>query len=234
MTKQHMKTLEYKFALQRSATILAVTAFSLVLLAGVTGILLSFYYEPIAGGAFTSLRRITEFIPNGVLIRSLHDLAGNGLIGVALLQIVVMFLGRQFRPSWIAAWISGIFYALVAIGLSWTAIILDWDQVGYWRFKVELKTIEIIPVIGTYLRDILTGGNGVNSMTVEHLYTLHSYVLSAVAIALALFHLGALVYQEQERRQVRTRLNSVVSRAGFGLGSAESEKSQPSASVEVS
>ncbi|HEY9630193.1 MAG TPA: cytochrome b N-terminal domain-containing protein [Coleofasciculaceae cyanobacterium] len=209
-----MKTLEYRFALQRSATILAVTAFSLVLLAGITGILISYYYQPTAGGAFSSLRQITESIPNGVLIRSLHDLAGNGLIVVALLQIVVLFLGRQFRPSWIAAWISSIVYALVAIGLSWTAIILDWDQVGYWRFKVELKTIEIIPIIGSSLRDILTGGNGVNSITVAHLYTLHSYVLSGVAIALAVFHLGALVYQEQERRQVRTRLNGVVSRAG--------------------
>ncbi|MBI4783491.1 MAG: cytochrome bc complex cytochrome b subunit [Oscillatoriophycideae cyanobacterium NC_groundwater_1537_Pr4_S-0.65um_50_18] len=216
-----MKTLEYRFALQRSATILAVTAFSLVLLAGITGILISYYYEPTAGGAFNSLRQITESIPNGVLIRSLHDLAGNGLIVVALLQIVVLFLGRQFRPSWIAAWISGIVYALVAIGLSWTAIILDWDQVGYWRFKVELKTIEIIPLIGPSLRDILTGGNGVNSTTVAHLYTLHSYVLSGVAIALAVFHLGALVYQEQERRQVRTRLDGVVSRAGDPTESAE-------------
>ncbi len=217
-----MKTTDYRFALQRSATVLAVAAFSLVILAGVTGILLSFYYEPTAGGAFSSLRRITELIPNGVLIRSLHDLAGNGLIVVALLQIVVMFLGRQFRPSWLAAWISGIFYALVAIGLSWTAIILDWDQVGYWRYKVELKTIEIIPFIGPYLRDILTGGNGVNSTTVQHMYTLHSYVLSGVAIVLAVIHLGALIYQEQERRQVRTHLNGVVLRAA-GLVATEAE-----------
>ncbi|HEY9642929.1 MAG TPA: cytochrome b N-terminal domain-containing protein [Coleofasciculaceae cyanobacterium] len=209
-----MKTLEYRYALQRSATLLAVAAFSLVLLAGLTGILLSFYYEPTAGGAFESLRRITEVIPSGGLIRSLHDLSGNGLIVVALLQIVVLFLGRQFRPSWLAAWISGIFYTLVAIGLSWTAIILDWDQIGYWRFKVELKTIESIPVIGAQLRDILTGGNGINSTTVEHLYSIHSYVLPGIAVALGAFHLGALVYQEQERRQVRRRLDTMTGSGG--------------------
>ncbi|NJR66222.1 MAG: cytochrome bc complex cytochrome b subunit [Leptolyngbyaceae cyanobacterium CRU_2_3] len=193
-----MKTLEYRHALRRSATLLAVVALSLVLLAGLTGILLSFYYEPTARGAFESLREITEILANGGLIRSLHALAGNGLIVVALLQIVVLFLGRQFCSAWLAAWISGIFYTLVAIGLSWTAIILDWDQVGYWRFKLELKTIESIPLIGSELRDILTGGNGINSVTVEHMYTLHSYVLSAIAFVLAVVHLGALIYQERQ------------------------------------
>lgn len=198
-----MENFPYRFALQRTATLLAVAAFSLVLLAGITGVLLAYYYEPTAGGAHESLKQITEVVPNGTLIHSLHNLAGNGLIVVALLQIVVMFLGRQFRPSWLAAWISGIFYTLVAIGLSWTAIILDWDQIGYWRFKIELQTIEAIPVVGVYLRDILTGGNGVNTTTVEHLYTLHSYLLSAVAVVLGVIHLAALIYQEQERYKLQ-------------------------------
>lgn len=217
--------------MQRVATVLAMAAFSLVMLAGVTGVLLSFYYEPIAGGAFDSLRNITESVPSGALVRSLHDLAGNGLIVVALLQIVVLFLGRQFRPSWLAAWISGIFYALVAIGLSWTAIILDWDQVGFWRFKVELQIIESIPLIGNSIREILTGGNGVNSTTVVHLYTLHSYVLSAIALLIGTFHLASLIYQEQERRQVRERLDTVVSRDPSELATSQTEDDLISALV---
>jgi len=64
---------------------------------------------------------------NGLLIHSIHDHAGNLLIAIALIQIVVMFLGRQFRTSWLTAWISGILLALTAIGLSWTAMILDWS-----------------------------------------------------------------------------------------------------------
>ena len=210
-----MKTLTYRFALQRTATILAVTTLSLVLLAGLTGILLAYYYTPTAGGAFESLKQITTSIQNGGLIRSLHGLAGNGLIIVALLQIVVLFLGRRFRASWLAAWISGIFYTLVAIALSWTAIILDWDQVGYWRFKIELQTVEAIPLVGKTLLAILTGGNGVNSTTVEHLYTLHSYVLSGVALVLAIVHLGALIYQEHDRHQVRQRLEAMAAEIGL-------------------
>jgi cytochrome b6 len=200
-----MKTLNTRMALQRTTTILAVVALALVLMAGITGIALAYYYEPTAGGAFRSLEYITRDVAGGAVIRSLHDIAGNALIGVALIQLVVMFLGRQFRPSWLAAWVSGIFMTLVAIGASWTAIILDWDQIGFWRFKLEMSIVESIPVIGSALREILMGGSGISTLTVQHLYTLHSYLLSGVAIALSGLHLAALVVQEREQRQVEAQ-----------------------------
>jgi cytochrome b6 len=191
-----MKTMDYRFALQRTTTILAVVALTLVLIASVTGILLAFYYEPTAGGANRSLEFITQDVSGGSVVRSIHNIAGNALIVVGLLELIAMFLGRQFRRSWLTAWISGIFLVLAAIGASWTAIILDWDQIGYWRFKLEMKTVESLPLIGSELRQILTGG-GVSSLTVQHMYTLHSYVFSAIAVTLAVLHLAALVYQEK-------------------------------------
>jgi cytochrome b6 len=160
--------------------------------------MLSFYYEPVAGGAYQALKWIDTELPNGLLIHSIHNIAGNGLIVIALIQIVVMFLGRQFSTSWLTAWISGIVLTLTGIGLGWTAMILDWDQVGFWRFRVELGTIEAIPVIGPTLRDILTGGGAVNTTTVEHLYTIHSYLLSVGALILAIIHLWGLLRQEKE------------------------------------
>jgi len=77
----------------------------------------------------------------------------------------------------LTAWISGILFTLTAIALGWTAMLLDWTQLGYWRFNIELGTVAI-PLIGSQLRAILTGGGAINTLTVAHLYTLHSYVLS--------------------------------------------------------
>jgi len=74
-----MKTLKYQYLLQRSATILVMATFSLVLLASPTGIAL------------------TGDTTNGAWIEQLHKFAGHGLIVVAILQVVVLFLGRQFR-----------------------------------------------------------------------------------------------------------------------------------------
>ena len=151
-----------------------------------------------AGGAYQALKWIDTEVPNGLAIHSMHDLAGNLLIGVALIQMVVMFLGRQFLTSWLTGWITNILLILNAIALAWTAMILDWSQIGYWRFRIELSTIEAIPVIGGTLRDFLTGGNGVNTTTVEHLYTIHSYIISVSAILLAIVHLASLLWQEKQ------------------------------------
>ncbi|MBW4513295.1 MAG: cytochrome b N-terminal domain-containing protein [Scytonematopsis contorta HA4267-MV1] len=193
-----MQTTLLDFRLRRISTVLSVAILTLSLIAAISGVLLSFYYQPTAGGAYNSLKTISETVNNGWLFLKAHSFAGNALIVCGLVQIVVMFLGRQFRKSWLTAWISGIFLVLTAIGLDWTAMILGWTQEGYWRFNIELGTIQAIPFIGNQLRDILTGGNGVSSITVEHLFAIHSYILSVASIVVALVHLGGLLWQERQ------------------------------------
>jgi cytochrome b6 len=197
-----MNSLQYNFMLRRAATILSIVILTLAIVAATSGILIGFYYEPAAGDAYQSLNQIDESLPYGWLIYSLHDLAGNGIIAVALIQIIVMFLGRQFKRSWLTAWISGILLTLSTIGLGWTAMILSWDQLGYWRLKVELGIIESVPIVGTFISNLLTGGSGINTTTILHFYTIHSYVLSIGAIALSIVHLVALVLQEQEQKDL--------------------------------
>jgi cytochrome b6 len=184
--------------LQRVATALAVAILSIVLTATVSGLLIAFYYEPSAVNAYTTLKRVNTQVNFGWLMLTVHHLAGNGFLILALLQIIVMFFGEQFRPGWIVAWVSGILLTLNAVGLGWTSMILDWSQTGFWRFKIELGTIEAIPLVGSTLRNILVGGDAISSQTVIHLYTLHSYVLSIVAIGLSIFHLVGLSVQQRE------------------------------------
>ncbi|MGV0025774.1 cytochrome b N-terminal domain-containing protein [Phormidesmis priestleyi] len=185
------------FVFRRLSTILAVVILTLTLIAASSGILLAFYYQPSAGGAYDSLKLLDTRVAFGWLVHTMHNLAGNLVIGVGLIQIVVMFLGERFRKSWLTAWVSGILFTLSAIGLAWTAMLLTWDQIGYWRFKIELGTIEAIPLIGPTLRDIITGG-AVGTLSVEHLYTIHSYLVSIAAVTLAVIHLVSLVFQEKE------------------------------------
>lgn len=216
-----MNTEKYEFIFRRLATILAVSILTLSLSAAFTGILLAFYYEPSAGGAYESLKNIATEVPNGSLIRDVHDIAGNGVIVVSLIEIVVMFLGRKFTKSWLSGWISVIFFTLNAIALAWTAMILDWSQLGYWRLSIELQTIEAIPFIGSQLRDILTGGGAINTATVEHLYTIHSYILSVSAIAIAITHLGALLVQERQQTRLQMELKAISSTSEPDLTQAE-------------
>ncbi|MGV0102733.1 cytochrome b N-terminal domain-containing protein [Nostoc sp. DSM 114167] len=203
-----MQSTQFDKILRRIATILSVVILTLCLIYISTGVMLSFYYEPTAGGAYNSLKMINTQLPYGWLFWRAHDIAGNGVIAIALIQIVVMFLGRQFRKSWLAAWISVILLTLSAIGLDWTAMILDWTQEGYWRFSIELGTIEAIPLIGGQLREILTGGGAINTITVEHLYTIHSYLISVTTLILAIVHLSALLWQEWQMYQEAPKLEN--------------------------
>ncbi len=196
-----MQSTQFDRILRRLATILSVVILTLCLVYLSTGVLLSFYYEPTAGGAYNSLRTIDTEITYGWLFHRAHDIAGNAAIAIALVQIVVMFLSRQFRESWLIAWVSGILFTLSAIALDWTSMILDWTQTGYWRFSIELGNIEAIPLIGEQLRDILTGGGAISSVTVQHLNTIHSYIISIAAILFAVVHLFALLWQEQQMYQ---------------------------------
>ena len=194
---EFIKTDRYIYILQRTATLLAVAELTLCAIALFTGILLAFYYQPTALEAHGSLTAIINEVNNGSLVLSLHNLAGNGLIILALIQIVIVFLGRQFLLSWLTAWISGICLTLAAIGLSWTAIVLSWEQTSFWRLKIELGIVASIPVVGSTLRNVLSGGDSINSITLQHMYALHSYILVIVAIFFSVTHLTALICQEQ-------------------------------------
>ncbi|BAZ37971.1 cytochrome b/b6 domain-containing protein [Calothrix sp. NIES-4101] len=196
-----MQTTQFDITLRRITTLLSVAIITLVLIGATTGVLISFYYEPAAGKAYESLVKISTEVSYGWLFLEAHHIAGNGVVAVGLIQIVLMFLNRQFRRSWLIAWVSGILFTLSAIGLGWTAMILDWSQEGYWRFNLELGTIGSIPLIGHQLRDILTGGGGIDSVTVQHLYTIHSYVISVIALVLAIVHLVSVLWQEKQTEQ---------------------------------
>ncbi|ESA35661.1 cytochrome b6 [Leptolyngbya sp. Heron Island J] len=189
---------QYRYILQRVATLLAMVELTLCGIAALTGVMLAFYYQPTALGAYTSLKMIVNNVANGALILSLHNVAGDGLIVFALIQIVVMFLGREFLLSWFTAWISGIGLALTAMALSWTAVVLAWEQTGFWRLKIELNILGSLPWVGPTLRDILSGGSGISSFTLQHMYMLHSYVLAIAAILISITHLTALIFQEQQ------------------------------------
>ncbi len=78
--ESHAKDLKYQYFIQRSATSLVIITFLLVLLATPTGIALS-----------------SDTVTNEALNSHIHKFAGHGLIVIAALQVVVLFLGRKFH-----------------------------------------------------------------------------------------------------------------------------------------
>jgi cytochrome b6 len=73
--------------LRRITTILSVVIITLTLIGATTGILLSFYYEPAALRAYQSLKIIDTEVPYGWLFHKAHQIAGNMVVVIALIQI---------------------------------------------------------------------------------------------------------------------------------------------------
>lgn len=197
-----MKTSQVKFFLWRTATPLSVAILTLAFLAALSGMLIGFNYQPVAGKAFDSLQRIATNLSSGTLILGLHHWAGNAMIVAGIAQIFVMFLGRVARRSWLAAWVSGFGITISAIALGWTAMILDWNQLGFWRLKVELSTLGSLPVIGQLIDTVLLGGEGIGSTALTHFYAIHSYILPIAALGFAVVHLLSLINHEQQERDL--------------------------------
>ena len=99
MTSLRTTPLNIEFVARRLSTIVALVILTLTLIAAVTGILMAFYYQPMAILAYTSLEFIDHEVNYGWLIRRLHDLAGNGLVALGLVQIVTLFVGQRQRLS---------------------------------------------------------------------------------------------------------------------------------------
>ncbi|MBO9999620.1 MAG: cytochrome bc complex cytochrome b subunit [Cyanobacteria bacterium SID2] len=199
------------YGLRRSTTIVAMSIVSLVFLSAISGVLLAFYYQPAAGEAYRSISRIATDVNFGSIVYGVHHYAGNFTIVLGLVQMVLMFLSRQSCLSWTVSWTSGILLILAGIALAWTAMVLGWTQDGFWRLSVELGIIESIPVVGSTLRELLTGGGGINTDTLQRMYALHSYVLSVGAVALSAVHLwGALRQDREEKQSLRDRRKAKV------------------------
>jgi len=222
-----MKSHSYALVLRRLSTLLAVGTLTLCLVAAGTGILLSLYYEPASGRAYRSLQQIATEIPNGWLILGMHNGAGQALIVLSLIQIVVMFIGRRYAANWLMGWISSLLLTLNAMALSWTAMILDWSELGYWRLRIELGIIEGIPGVGPTLRNLITGGGGIDTLTVERLYTVHSFLLSASALLLGVIHLASTVLQVRQDNRVLATIQAISSQtAESALEAVASEQKQ--------
>lgn len=61
--------------------------------------------------------------------------------------------------------------------------------------------IAAIPWKGPTLRQFITGGGAIGTVSLEHLYTLQRYILSVGAIALSILHLTSLVLQQRADAQ---------------------------------
>lgn len=161
----------------------------------VTGIMLAFYYQPSAGTAYESVRRITEEVSYGWYFRSVHKWAATLMVAAVILhQMRVYFTGAYRKPREIN-WMVGMCLLLCTLMVGFTGYCLVFEQLSYWGAKVGANISDTIPVVGGFAKRMLLAGDDYNENTVPRFFMLHAAVLPATMILLIAVHIGIVRLQ---------------------------------------
>jgi cytochrome b6 len=161
----------------------------LFLIQVVTGILLLLYYRPSAGEAYESIQFLMTEVQFGWLVRSIHAWSANLMIFAMFIHLFSALLLKAYRPPRELTWLSGGGLLALTLAFGFTGYLLPWNELAFFATKVGTEIPGIIPVIGSFLRRLLRGGDDVTGATLTRFYGIHVAVLPAIVTGVLGLHL---------------------------------------------
>ena len=160
-----------------------------------TGILLCFYYSPSTLTAYESVQYISEELPYGWYLRSLHKWGATFFIASIILhQIRVYFTGAYRKPREIN-WMIGMCILLCSTVLGFTGYALVYEQLSFWGATVGANISDAIPYVGNFMKRMLLGGDSYNANTISRFFILHAAILPIALAALLFVHISLIRIQ---------------------------------------
>ena len=160
-----------------------------------TGILLSLYYQPTPESAYDSILYIMNQANFGWLIRSVHAWGANLMIIFCVLHLLRIVVQGAYKKPREMTWMVGMALLGVTMGFGFTGYLLPWDQRAYWATTVGTEIPGSVPIIGSWIRELLRGGADVSAVTLSRFFGVHMLVLPVSLAALLGLHL-LIVHQQ--------------------------------------
>lgn len=157
-----------------------------------TGFLLALYYVPHPEAAHASLEYVNESVLGGSLVRSLHYQGASFIMVALFLHMVRVFYSGSYRAPREGVWLTGLALLGVTVGLAFTGQLLPYNQMGYWAANVGIEIASSTPVIGSYIKQIIQGGDTIGAVTLTQFYALHVVLLPGLLGLLTAIHLYLL------------------------------------------
>jgi quinol-cytochrome oxidoreductase complex cytochrome b subunit len=154
-----------------------------------TGILLTFYYQPGFATAYDSVSRITNELPFGWFVRSVHKWSANLMIVTVILHLLRTFFTRAYRHPRQLNWVFGVALLLLTLAIGFTGYSLINEQLSYWGATVAANLTESVPLVGKPMALFLRGGPEIGTQTLTRLYLLHVGLLPLLMIGVLGLHL---------------------------------------------
>ena len=154
-----------------------------------TGLLLCVYYQPEPTHAWESVKQITEQVPYGWWIRSLHKWGANLMVIAVSLHLMRVFFTGAYRKPREINWVIGASLFTLTLAVGFTGYSLVYEQLSYWGATVGANITEAVPFIGPGLSRALRGGEEVGAATLSRFFILHVAVLPGLMMALVAGHI---------------------------------------------
>jgi ubiquinol-cytochrome c reductase cytochrome b subunit/menaquinol-cytochrome c reductase cytochrome b subunit len=156
----------------------------------VTGVFLAMFYQPnVNGGAYESVRYITDDAFLGQLVRAMHKWGASVMIILIFLHMGRVFFFGAYKYPRELTWIIGVVLMILTLAMGFTGYLLPFDQRSYWATIVGVNINGTGPFIGPYLSDFLRGGPEFGATTLSRFYAIHMLLIPGLIAALIGAHL---------------------------------------------
>ncbi|MGW1428656.1 cytochrome bc1 complex cytochrome b subunit [Streptomyces sp. NPDC001108] len=168
-------------------------------------------YAPLRGltvsQAYASTLHISFDVRGGLLIRQVHHWAALifvAAIGVHLLR--VFFTGAFRRPREVN-WMVGVTLFLLALLEGFAGYSLPDDLLSGTGMRTANTIVMSLPVVGTYLSDLLWGGPFPGQVILPRLYIVHVLFVPGLLLGLVVVHLMLVLYLKHTQWATPGRTN---------------------------
>jgi quinol-cytochrome oxidoreductase complex cytochrome b subunit len=161
----------------------------------ITGVLLLMYFQPGEATAYESIRFLTTKVPFGWLIRSIHSWSAHLMIISLVLHMFSTMMLKSYRPPRELTWVSGYFLFLLTLGFGFSGYLLPWNKLAYFATTVGTNIVRSVPLLGSWLLEVLRGGQDVTINTLYRFFAAHVVILPLAFVGIIALHL--LLIQRQ-------------------------------------
>ena len=156
----------------------------------VTGVFLAMYYRPDpAGGAYESIRYVTNDVFLGQFVRGMHKWGSSVMVILVFLHMGRTFFFGAYKYPRELNWVIGVVLLILTMTMAFSGYLLPFDQRAYWATIVGVNINGTGPLLGPYLSDFLRGGSEFGATTLSRFYAIHMLLVPGAIIAMIGAHL---------------------------------------------
>jgi ubiquinol-cytochrome c reductase cytochrome b subunit len=170
---------------------LGSSTFFLFVLQSLSGIWQLFYYVPTIDHAYVSISYLRISVPFGWLIHGIHYWGAQAMIVLVGLHLFRVFLWGAYKRPRELTWLAGVILLLLTAAMSFTGVLLPWDEMGYFAAQVGTSIAATFPGIGNWIKEFIIAGTSMGQLTLSRFFIMHVAIIPAVLLMFIVIHLVA-------------------------------------------